>query len=579
MSGWKHSSGSSGSVLPSALVFHGKKTLTQTQFEERKNIPKLVADVQSRSVQLPILVRHSLFGIEGLLLQQNIARVPLQNRFVFRVRIFDVMMCEAKHSDATVVVFTQDLAPKAVTERGSAAFLGYGMYVMTARSPTEATFLCRAVIKWSDQWSEQGRLIVLQNLSAAQFQNPTVLQIADRHGKRPVQVLIRWLLTKWARHEGSIRLPKTLSPLQIAAVYGTDEWQFEAEELNQLDPLSRDFRYQPLQIARTSRKSPQKSQLDRTNTTQPKQSPKGILRNTATSQSAITNVENVKEQRKKAARRRMSFQVAKKETAITALYSMATTTREELMNTPTFTRQQIEEIFKVFDKKCPTGLVSKFEFAKVAAKLLKVQIFDTGAYVDLIYEVFDYDGNGDMSLADYRMFLASVCKDKPADRLRAIFDAFATMHEGEEPKILTDNLVQIILLANALNPDGQESVTSYGLPPEGLADYVMLELCEDGDVDAGINMEGFIENVLKNDMLNDLLVLSEKDKTMKRKKQFKEMGLEWDGEADSIASGLVSQQQSQNGSLASFATNVPNQWDGNEGDVTSPTVAVTTFFE
>eukprot|EP00040_Diaphanoeca_grandis_P030467 m.180093 g.180093 ORF g.180093 m.180093 type:complete len:576 (-) comp32004_c0_seq2:211-1938(-) len=570
--GWKQYQ-NNGSVLPSSLIFHGKRTLTEAQYLNRQGtFPALVADVHTHSVKLPILFRHSLFGIEGLLVQPDISRVPVQNRFIFRVRIFDIMLCEAKESDATVVIFTKDLAPNGATENGDAV-VGYGMYVMTARSARDASFLCQVVIRWLDQWSSQGQVIVSQNLSHAQFDNPAVKQIAARHGKKAVQVLIRWLLTKWARHEGSIRLPRTLSPLQIASVYGTDEWQFSKAELFALEALTRDFRYQPLVVKQPPSQFARSESLSPNNRPQaPKASSqftKNQGKNRATSTAGAqhhqrrtnsasyvpppTTIPETQEQeqeedhkpRKSRPGRRMSFQVAKTETAITALYSAAVNTKEELIQTNSFTRKAITEIAKTFERKFPSGIIPKAEFQKIAGKLLKDQIFDIADYTNLLYEVFDIGHLDEIRLKDYRMFLASNGSDKTDERLRAIFEAFAEGYSKGNRLLNTDNLASVILLANALHPEGAESVSQFGLTPAGLAEMMMIELGGTFEDGGGMTMEEFVTAVGQNEMLSDALVVSAKDKTLNRN----------------------ANTDLSNGSLASFSTQHPDQndWGGFEG--------------
>jgi len=69
---------------------------------------------------------------------------------------------------------------------------------------------------------------------------PTVTEIAERHGKTPAQVILRWHL-----QQGRIVIPKSVTPARIAENIDVFDFELSAAELDAIDALERDGRTGP----------------------------------------------------------------------------------------------------------------------------------------------------------------------------------------------------------------------------------------------------------------------------------------------------------------------------------------------
>ncbi|OKL57398.1 hypothetical protein UA08_07326 [Talaromyces atroroseus] len=69
------------------------------------------------------------------------------------------------------------------------------------------------------------------------YKNSTLIQIAERKGKTPQQVMLVWGIQK-----GRSVIPKSVSKSRIEANYDIDGWNLTADEVNQLDNLKDQFK-------------------------------------------------------------------------------------------------------------------------------------------------------------------------------------------------------------------------------------------------------------------------------------------------------------------------------------------------
>ncbi|KAE8152290.1 NADP-dependent oxidoreductase domain-containing protein [Aspergillus avenaceus] len=70
------------------------------------------------------------------------------------------------------------------------------------------------------------------------YKDPTLLQLAEKKGKTPQQVLLLWGIQK-----GWSVIPKSVSKSRIDANFEIDGWELTADEINQLDNLKDRFKY------------------------------------------------------------------------------------------------------------------------------------------------------------------------------------------------------------------------------------------------------------------------------------------------------------------------------------------------
>jgi 2,5-diketo-D-gluconate reductase A len=67
------------------------------------------------------------------------------------------------------------------------------------------------------------------------FENQAIVDIAERHGKSPAQVIIRWHL-----QQNLIVLPKSSQPERAAENFDVWDFQLSADEVNQIDRMDRE---------------------------------------------------------------------------------------------------------------------------------------------------------------------------------------------------------------------------------------------------------------------------------------------------------------------------------------------------
>jgi 2,5-diketo-D-gluconate reductase B len=66
------------------------------------------------------------------------------------------------------------------------------------------------------------------------FDDPVISEIADRHGKTPGQVAIRWLI----QQDGVIAIPRSSNPDHIAANNDVHDFKLDMEEMNRISELA-----------------------------------------------------------------------------------------------------------------------------------------------------------------------------------------------------------------------------------------------------------------------------------------------------------------------------------------------------
>lgn len=85
--------------------------------------------------------------------------------------------------------------------------------------------------------AHQERGVVLEGYSGLKggaLQDPVVHGIADRLGRTPAQVIIRWHL-----QHGTVVIPKSSDPGRIASNADVEGWQLSADDMAALDALGR----------------------------------------------------------------------------------------------------------------------------------------------------------------------------------------------------------------------------------------------------------------------------------------------------------------------------------------------------
>lgn len=72
------------------------------------------------------------------------------------------------------------------------------------------------------------------------LEDPTLIQIANAHGKSPAQVMLRWHI-----QQGRSAIPKSVKPHRIAENFDVFDFELSAEELARIDALDTGHRGGP----------------------------------------------------------------------------------------------------------------------------------------------------------------------------------------------------------------------------------------------------------------------------------------------------------------------------------------------
>ena len=81
-------------------------------------------------------------------------------------------------------------------------------------------------------WSPIGGITSYRGMAKRSFDDPTLREIAQRHGKSAAQVMLRWHL-----QEGRSAIPKSVKPARIAENFDVFDFELTAAELTAIDGL------------------------------------------------------------------------------------------------------------------------------------------------------------------------------------------------------------------------------------------------------------------------------------------------------------------------------------------------------
>jgi diketogulonate reductase-like aldo/keto reductase len=89
-------------------------------------------------------------------------------------------------------------------------------------------------------WSPIGGITSYRGMAKRSFDDPTLLEIARRHGKSPAQVMLRWHL-----QEGRSAIPKSVKPARIAVNFDIFDFELTSDEIGAIDVLDTGVRGGP----------------------------------------------------------------------------------------------------------------------------------------------------------------------------------------------------------------------------------------------------------------------------------------------------------------------------------------------
>ena len=89
-------------------------------------------------------------------------------------------------------------------------------------------------------WSPIGGITSYRGMEKRSFDDPTLLEIARRHGKSAAQVMLRWHL-----HQGRSAIPKSVKPARIAENFDVFDFELTREQVAAIDALDSGVRGGP----------------------------------------------------------------------------------------------------------------------------------------------------------------------------------------------------------------------------------------------------------------------------------------------------------------------------------------------
>ncbi len=89
-------------------------------------------------------------------------------------------------------------------------------------------------------WSPIGGITAYRGLEKRSFADPTLLEIARKHGKSAAQVMLRWHL-----QQGRSAIPKSVKPVRIAENFAIFDFELTREQLAAIDALETGVRGGP----------------------------------------------------------------------------------------------------------------------------------------------------------------------------------------------------------------------------------------------------------------------------------------------------------------------------------------------
>lgn len=89
-------------------------------------------------------------------------------------------------------------------------------------------------------WSPIGGITAYRGLEKTSFADPTLLEIARKHGKSVAQVMLRWHL-----QQGRSAIPKSVKPARIAENFAVFDFELTREQLAAIDALETGVRGGP----------------------------------------------------------------------------------------------------------------------------------------------------------------------------------------------------------------------------------------------------------------------------------------------------------------------------------------------
>lgn len=92
----------------------------------------------------------------------------------------------------------------------------------------------------SQAWSPIGGITAYRGADKRSFDDPTLLDIAARHGKTAAQVMLRWHL-----QQGRSAIPKSIKPARIAENFAVFDFELTHEQLAAIDALDTGVRGGP----------------------------------------------------------------------------------------------------------------------------------------------------------------------------------------------------------------------------------------------------------------------------------------------------------------------------------------------
>lgn len=126
------------------------------------------------------------------------------------------------------------------------------------------------------------------------------------------------------------------------------------------------------------------------------------------------------------------------------------------------------------------GIITREEFTDLWHTLHPHRIKDMSGYCDQIFDTFDEDRSGTISIQEYTTYLAIASDGTMEQRLTALFKVFDINNDGGLSLAETIDMITVVMAID-------KSDTGTDLQPDQLAEMIHMEVDVDGDGNIDLN--------------------------------------------------------------------------------------------
>eukprot|EP00048_Salpingoeca_helianthica_P023826 m.27461 g.27461 ORF g.27461 m.27461 type:complete len:964 (-) comp9018_c0_seq1:25-2916(-) len=129
---------------------------------------------------------------------------------------------------------------------------------------------------------------------------------------------------------------------------------------------------------------------------------------------------------------------------------------DRLVASSRFMRRELQQLYRTFKSRCPSGHVDKATFAEVYAQLNGSPVDNVREYADLVFDAFEQDGKGTISFMEYITMLSVCRRGDSREKLLCVFRIYDNDGDGlldrEETHQLAASIYNLTLYKDSAVP-------------------------------------------------------------------------------------------------------------------------------